>query len=86
MTTWQHIDGLGAVCFDDTGRVRLLVSDDVADLFDRALAAGVTADQLVNQILEESDREPARKASNSGADPRGPVSVLPPAARLPRAR
>lgn len=55
VTTRQHIDGAGAVFFDDTGRVRIFLSDECADAFDAAAAHGITADDLVEAILSQAE-------------------------------
>lgn len=55
VTRWENIDGQ-AVCFESDGRVRLVVSDGVADLFEDAERDGVSADELVNRIVDEAER------------------------------
>ena len=57
VTRWQHIDGQGAVCFEPDGRVRLVVSDEVAEVFAAAQRAGTTPDDLVNQLIERAQAE-----------------------------
>lgn len=54
----EHIEGSGGVWYEADGRVRIVVSDDLADVFDDAARRGVTADDLLNRILEELDRAP----------------------------
>ncbi len=55
MSRWQNIEGRGAVCFDDDGRVKLFVSDEVADLVTAAERDGLSADDLVNRIIDEAE-------------------------------
>jgi len=55
MTTMQQIDGVGAVFVDETGCLRICVSDSCADAFDAASANGVTADQLVDALITQAE-------------------------------
>jgi translation elongation factor EF-Tu-like GTPase len=59
---WSHIEGQGAVCFGPDGRVRIVVNDEVADMFEQAERNGVTADELVARILDEAERKPGLMA------------------------
>lgn len=73
MTTWRDIDGC-AVAFDDNGRVRLVVSDGVANLFDKADAHGVDADAIVNLMIGQAEHvDPASLAYESPPSPDGPT-------------
>lgn len=73
MSRWQEFDGQGAVCFDADGRVCLFVNDAIADLVAEAERRGMTADELVNRILDDEG------AADVGlADGTGPVVRLEP--------
>lgn len=71
VSQWRNIEGRGAVCFEADGSVRLFVSDEVAELVAAAERAGMSADQLVNKILDEAEGQAARL---SLADGTGPVT------------
>jgi translation elongation factor EF-Tu-like GTPase len=58
VSRWNHIEGQGAICFGSDGRVRIVVNDEVAEVFERAERDGVTADELVTRILDEAERKP----------------------------
>lgn len=45
------------MCFEPDGRVRIVVSDEVADVFAAAEQAGTTPDDLVNQLIERAQAE-----------------------------
>lgn len=70
------MEGRGAVCFDEDGSVKLYVSDEVADLVTAAERAGLSADDLVNRILDdaESDADEMHRM----ADGTGPIVRLVP--------
>lgn len=67
------------MCFDADGRVRVFVSDAVADLVAEAERRGMTADELVNLILDQED--PDRVGTL--AEGTGPVVRLEPPAWHP---
>lgn len=71
MSRWQNIEGRGAVCFDDDGSVKLFVSDEVADLVTAAEREGLSADELVNRILDDAETEMAEM--HRLADGTGPI-------------
>lgn len=76
MTRWQNIDGSGAVCFAEDGSVKLFVSDEVADLVTAAELDGVSADELINKILD--DAEASAEDLSHIADGTGPIVRLVP--------
>lgn len=57
MSRWKNIEGSGSVCFEADGSVRLFVSDEVADLVVEAERRGMSADQLVNKIVDDAEAE-----------------------------
>jgi hypothetical protein len=60
VTRWQHFDGQGAALLEPDGRVRLFVSDELADVVAAAEAEGVSADDVLNKLLDaEIARRPA---------------------------
>jgi hypothetical protein len=65
MVTRQQIDGSGAVFVDDTGAVRIFLSDACAEAFDAAAERGISADQLVDAILIAA----ASETGHVGTDP-----------------
>jgi len=80
VSRWKNIEGSGAVCFEADGSVRLFVSDEVADLVLEAERAGMSADQLVNKIVDDAETEIGRVAL---ADGTGPVPRMVPPAWIP---
>ena len=76
MTRWQNIEGRGAVCFEPDGSVKLFVSDEVADLVTEAERAGMSADDLVNKIIDEAESAPDRMHLADGTGP--VVRLVPP--------
>lgn len=73
MVIRQQIDGIGAVFVDDTGRVRIVVSDECSEMFDAAQAKGITADELVNALLAQA--EASRVEADRIADERRKACV-----------
>lgn len=78
MRSWKDIDGTGAACVDDAGRVEIVVADDCAELLDRARKAGLSADDVLNHILKEAESaKPAgRETSDIGTSEQGAVPIL----------
>lgn len=62
MVTQRHIDGVGAVFVDDKGGI-VLVSDACVEAFDNALARGISADDIVNALLDEAEASRAAGAT-----------------------
>jgi DNA-directed RNA polymerase subunit RPC12/RpoP len=58
VTRFEQIPGIGAVAFDADGSVRIVVGDDVADAFEAAADAGVSADAIVNPADRRGDSVP----------------------------
>jgi hypothetical protein len=71
-TTWRDIDGC-SVAFDDSGRVRLVVSDGVADLFDKVAAVGVDADAIVNRLIDQAQHADPASLAHTPAPARARV-------------
>ncbi len=71
VTRFEELEGQGAVCFDRDGRVRLVVSGELADLVDAAEACGVSADEIVNRILEEAEHAAANATPDARATAAG---------------
>lgn len=45
------------MCFEPDGRVRLVVNDEVADVFADAARKGTTPDDLINQMIDRAQAE-----------------------------
>lgn len=71
VSRWQNIEGRGAVCFDDDGSVKLFVSDEVAEFVTAAESQGISADDLVNRIIDEAEADAAEM--HHLADGTGPI-------------
>lgn len=60
------------MCFDADGRVTIVVTDDLADLFDDAAKLGMSADDLLTRFLDEAEQT---KVANTNTSPKVDVSA-----------
>jgi hypothetical protein len=81
VSRWQHLEGQGAVCFEADGGVRLVVSDEAAELVAQAERLGITADELVNRILDAAEADAQRLGLV--AEGTGPIIRMSPPAWCP---
>lgn len=63
MTRWHRFDGQGAALLEPDGRVRVFVSDELADAIEAGEAAGMTADEVMNRLLDDAEQKLAQGTS-----------------------
>ncbi len=81
MTRWQHFDGQGTALLEPDGRVRLFVGDELADLVEAAEREGVSADDVLNRMIDRAEAERAAATDTPGpelAEGTAPVERLVP--------
>lgn len=76
VTQWRNIDGSGSVCFEADGSVKLVVSDEVAEVVAAAEASGITADELINCMIDDAEASAERLGVADGTGPI--VRMVPP--------